>query len=393
MDEKPPPPAGERSRSALNFVILIGLVSLFADMTYEGARSITGPFLAKLNASGWVVGIVAGSGELIGYGLRLVSGFWADKTKRYWMITFIGYSMNLIAVPLLALAGQWPLAAALMIAERMGKAIRTPARDAMLSCASNELGAGWTFALHKLLDQAGSMMGPMIVSFILWRKGAYETGFAVLAVPAIMALAVLAAAKRLYPTPADLEIGKKALREEQLSNRYGWYLAGAALLAAGYADFPLIAFHFEKKGMFSNAWIPLLYTLAMGSSACSALFFGKWFDRVGIRSLLLASFMAMFFAPAVFWGGPAWATAGVVLWGIGMGAQESVLRAAIAGMASSGKRGSAYGLFNASYGLAWFFGSAVIGFLYDRSVFFVILFSFGLQLLSLPVLFKSSRLS
>src|SRR5262249_1911144 len=142
-------------KTALKFVVLIGLVSLFADMTYEGARGIAGPYLAVLGASGTTVGIVAGFGELIGYGLRLFSGILSDRTGKYWAITIVGYFINLLAVPFLALAGRWETAALLLVMERVGKAIRTPARDAMLSHATHQTGHGWGFGLHEAMDQIG----------------------------------------------------------------------------------------------------------------------------------------------------------------------------------------------------------------------------------------------
>jgi hypothetical protein len=153
--------------AATKFVVLIGIVSLFSDLTYEGARSVTGPFLAILGASATAVGFVAGLGELIGYALRLVSGYFADKTQKYWTTVFLGYGLNLLAVPLLALAGHWEIAAILMVAERMGKAIRTPARDVMLSCASDSIGRGWGFGLHEALDQIGAICGPLVVSAVV----------------------------------------------------------------------------------------------------------------------------------------------------------------------------------------------------------------------------------
>src|SRR5262249_39576406 len=151
-------------RSALRFVILIGVVSLFADMTYEGARSVTGPYLGALGASGLAVGLVAGLGEMIGYALRLASGYVADPAARSWAVTLAGYTLNLLVVPLLAFTRRWELAAALMIAERVGKAIRTPARNAMLSHATKEVGHGWGFGLHEAMDQAGAMIGPIAVA-------------------------------------------------------------------------------------------------------------------------------------------------------------------------------------------------------------------------------------
>lgn len=375
----------EANRIALKFVLLLGVVSLFADMTYEGARSITGPFLATLGASATAVGIVAGLGELIGYGLRLVSGYISDRTRRYWAITLGGYGLNLMAVPLLALAGRWELAAALMIAERMGKAIRTPARDAMLSHATKEIGRGWGFGLHEALDQIGAMLGPLLVAAILYLKGGYQIGFAALLVPALLAISVLLLARWLYPRPRELEVGSPALETRGFTPRFWLYLAAVALIAAGYADFPLIAYHFEKAVVVSKSWIPLFYAVAMGVDALAALLFGRLFDRVGISILVIAALLSSLFAPLVFLGSFYLALIGMVIWGIGMGAQESIMRAAIAEMVPPDRRGAAYGIFNTGYGLFWFWGSALMGILYDVSLPSLVGFSVGVQLVSVPL--------
>ncbi len=379
------------ARPAMLFVVLLGVVSLFADMTYEGARSITGPYLAVLGASATVVGLVAGLGELIGYGLRLVSGYVSDRTGYYWTITILGYAVNLIAVPLLALAGNWPLAALLMIAERTGKAIRTPARDAMLSHATHKMGRGWGFGLHEALDQIGAVLGPLIVAAVLYTRGAYQLGFAILAIPAILALLVLAAARLLYPRPRDLEIATPPLTTQGLGRSFWLYLAAVALIAAGFADFPLIAYHFERANVAPAGWIPILYAVAMGVDALAALIFGRLFDRLGLAVLIAAALVSALVAPLVFLGGFRLALAGMALWGVGMGAQESIMRAALADMVPPHRRGTAYGLFNASYGLFWFLGSAVIGLLYDRSIPMLIAFAVALQLVAVPVLWRVGR--
>lgn len=375
-------------RSAMRFVVLLGIVSLLSDATYEGARSITGPFLETLKASAAVVGIVAGAGELLGYALRLFSGLLSDKTGRYWLITIVGYAVNLLAVPVLALAGNWPVAAALMIAERVGKALRTPARDAMLADATGRVGHGWGFGIHEALDQIGAILGPLIVAGVLAVRGEYRTGFAVLLIPALMALAVLGIARYLYPRPHDLEVKTPDLHREGLSPVYWTYLAGAALVGAGFADFPLVAYHIQKTGMASETVVPILYALAMGVDAVAALGFGRLFDRIGVRVLAMGALLSAGFAPLVFLGGFAPLVAGVLLWGIGMGAQESVMRAALATMAPRERRASAYGVFNACFGVAWFLGSALMGVLYDRSVFAVAVFSAAMQLAAAPVLLR-----
>ncbi|BCV21565.1 MFS transporter [Moorella sp. Hama-1] len=369
-------------QKAFKFIILLGIVSLFSDMTYEGARSITGPFLAVLGANGAIVGFVAGLGELLGYGVRLISGYLSDRTGKYWPITILGYILNLLAVPFLVLAGNWQLAAILMITERVGRAIRTPARDAMLSHATSEVGRGWGFGLHEALDQIGAVTGPLIVALVLYLKGGYQTGFAILFIPAFLALTVLVVARFLYPTPRELEVTPAIPASRGLPRTFWLYLAAVAFIAAGYVDYPLIAFHLGKSSLVSSNWIPILYAIAMGADALAALIFGYLFDRIGIYVLAIAGLVSSLFAPLVFLGGFAMALVGMVIWGIGMGAQESVLRAAVANMISIDRRGTAYGVFNTGYGIFWFLGSALMGMLYDLSVGYVVAFSVVTQLLS-----------
>lgn len=372
---------------AFKFIIFLGIVSLLADMTYEGARSITGPYLAILGASATVVGFVSGFGELIGYGLRLVSGYISDRTRRYWTITIIGYFINLLAVPLLALAGSWEIAAVLLITERMGKAIRTPARDVMLSHASSEVGQGWGFGLHEAMDQIGAILGPLIIALVLFFKGSYQTSFAILLIPAILALSVLIISRFLYPNPRDLEIKTTKLETKGFKRTYWIYMAAIALIAAGYTDFPLIAFHFKKALVTPDSLIPIFYAIAMGVDAIAALIFGRLFDKIGLSTMIIVAVTSAFFAPLVFLGNIDLAFIGVAIWGIGLGAQESIMRAAIAGMSTIERRGTAYGVFNTLYGVFWFLGSLTMGILYDISILYLVIFSMIAQLASVPLFF------
>ncbi len=375
----------------MKFIVLLGVVSLFADVTYEGARSINGSFLAILGASGTAVGLAAGAGELVGYCLRLLSGIVSDKTKKYWAITIIGYSINMVAVPLLAFAGHWPVAAALMIAERFGKAVRTPARDVMISQASGEIGHGWAFAVHESLDQIGALTGPLVMTAVLWIRGSYRECYAVLLVPALLAIAILLSARTLYPHPHTLETKKNPVIAEGFTKRFWIYLLAVSFVAAGTADFPLIAFHFEKSQIVPHIFVPIFYSIAMGVDAVAALIFGKWFDRKGLSVLMFISFAAAFASPLVFGGGIWQAGLGMTLWGIGMGAQESIMRAAVSGMLPSHQRGTGFGWWNMAYGLSWFAGSAAMGFLYDKSIALVIIFSMSTYFLSIPFFYWVSR--
>jgi MFS family permease len=370
---------------ALKFVVLIGVVSFFADFTYEGARSITGPYLAILGASATLVGFIAGFGELLGYGLRLVSGRLSERTGEFWPITLFGYVVQMSAVPLLALAPNWQIAGLLIVVERIGKAIRNPPRDVMLSHAAKQMGYGWGFGLHEALDQFGALFGPLVVAAVLAARGNYETAFAILLVPAIVTLLLLVFARFLYPKPEDVEVNVANVQASGLPRVFWIYLVGAGLVAAGFADFSLMAYHFEKASVIPNTWVPAFYSVAMATSGIGSLLFGHLFDRVGIWILVPLTLIAGASAPLVFLGGFRLALIGSALWGLGMGVHESIIPAAVATIVPQQRRPSAYGIFTAGYGVCWFIGSVIIGRLYDVSVFALIVFSVLVQLVAIPI--------
>jgi MFS family permease len=376
---------------AFKFVILIGVVSFFADFVYEGARSVNGPYLAVLGASATLVGIIAGLGELLGYGLRLVSGPFSERTRQFWPITIFGYVVQMAAVPLLAWAPNWQIAGLLIVLERVGKAIRNPPRDVMLSHASKDIGLGFGFGLHEAMDQAGALIGPLVVAFILARHGTYRQAFGVLLIPAILTLCFLVLARILYPTPEDLELKPQAGSTAALPRVFWIYMAGAALVAAGFADFSLVAFHFHKASIVPNLWIPIFYSVAMAASGLGSLIFGRVFDRAGIGILVPLTVISAASAPLVFLGGFWLALAGVALWGLGMGVHESIIPAAVATMIPQQRRASAYGIFTGIYGISWFLGSVVIGRLYDVSMSALLAFSVAAQLVAVPIFIVVKR--
>jgi predicted MFS family arabinose efflux permease len=374
------------AKTAFQFVLIISIVNLIADMAYEGGRSITGPFLGSLGASAAVVGFVAGFGELLGYSLRSVSGYFADKTQRYWIVIFLGYLINVLAVPALALAGNWPLAAVLIIAERTGRAIRKPAVDTMISYAGKSIGSGWVFGLNEGLDQAGAAISPLIVAFVLYAKGGYRNGFAVLLVPALLCLVTLVVARISHPRPYEMEKEPAHLSEAKGFPKAFWIVVGAGvLIAAGFADFSLIAFHFQKAATVPRTNIPLFYAVAMGAGALANLLFGHLFDRIGFPIVFIAFFVGAMFAPMVFLGSFWFALIGMAVWGIGMGAQNSLLKAILTSLMPKTKRSTGFGLFYTCYGIAWFVGSAAMGYLYDKWLSALVLFSILVQLAALPV--------
>lgn len=380
-------------RTAYQFIMMMGVVSLFGDIAYEGARGVTGPFLYTLGAGAAAVGLVAGLGEFLGYALRLLTGHWADRTGRYWIFAFCGYGL-ILAIPLLALAGIWQVAALFIIAERMGKAIRAPSRDCMLSYATKQVGRGWGFGIHEAMDQIGAVIGPVALSAVLFLHGGYRYGFAILGVPALLTLAMLWAARRKVPAPEAMEQSDPSPSPPdsgRLSQAFWLYTLFAFLSVAGFANFQLIAYHFAARSIVPQAQIPLFYALAMGVDAIVALIIGKAYDRIGLASLLALPLLTI---PIPFLGfsrSYALAICGVVVWGAVMGIQETIMRAAIADLTPMARRGLAYGIFNTAYGAAWFAGGLVIGILYEHSIGLVIAFAVVMQAIALPILYLLAR--
>ena len=359
---------------AIRFIVCLGIVSMFADITYEGARSVIGPFLHALGASATEVGLIAGIGEMLAASLRFFSGRLADRTRSYWTITIVGYGVNLIAVPALAFAGHWWMAAILVALERTGKSIRGPARDVLLSEATGVVGHGWGFGLHAALDQPGAVIGPLLVAFTVARSHAFGPAFLGLVFPAGAAVAALLVARAWFP--AQGATAPQQIEQTRLPRVFWIYVAAAGLLACGFADFALLSYHFQHTAAFGPATIPLLYSGAMAVNAITAPLFGRLFDRFGIVMLSVGTLISMLSLPLGFLGGPTAAMAGVACWATGIGAQDAILRSGIAQVVSMNKRGSAFGAFNGVYGIMWFVGSAVMGVLYDRSI--TVLVSFGI---------------
>jgi MFS family permease len=378
-------------KSAIRFIIAMGIVSLFADMTYEGAHSIIGPFLKDLGATAMQVGIVAGLGEMIAAALRVLSGRLADRTRAYWGITTLGYLLNLVVVPGLAFAGSWKVAALFVVAERTGKGLRGPAKDVLLSDATRVVGHGWGFGLHTAMDQTGAVLGPLLIAAIVARENHFGPAFLWLIVPAVAAFGSLMVARTMRPVLTSAAPPQTEPTSKHLPRVFWFYVASAGLLAAGFVDFPLLAYHFQKTAIAQPAAIPLYYAGAMAVNGLAALIFGRLFDRLGMRILALGILVSLLALPLGFLGGPTLAIVAVACWAVGLGAQQATLRAGIAQLIPIEKRGNAYGVFNAAYGVLWFLGSVTMGFLYDHSLIVLVAVGIILQLASAAIFFWLQR--
>ncbi len=373
-------------RRAYTFIVLMGVVSLFADITYESARSITGPYLALLGASALVVGAVSGIAEFLGYTLRLLFGYLSDRFKSHWTFTLTGYTLNLLSVPALALVGSWQTASLLIVLERVGKAIRTPSRDALLSHATERVGHGKGFGLHEFLDQMGAVGGPLLVASILYTLDSYRTAFAFLLLPSMVSLLFLLYAKRTYQDHTD---GVKVRQAQgELPLNFFVYLTGTAFLGLGFFPFPLIAYHQKALGLESYL-IPMSYAFAMLVDALSAVFFGYLFDKKGDAVLALGVLITAAYIVLLF--GSVWMFFGLVLWGMSLGLQESIMRSWVAKNIPLTSRGRAYGMLHFTLGVSSLLGATLMGYLYSLGVAYLVVYSLSSQILSALFFFEASR--
>lgn len=396
-----------RLSQAMVFLILFGIVSLFSDMTHEGASSIRGAYLALLGASAGAIGFISGLGELIGYSMRYLFGRITDRTRSYWPMVILGYVLDIIAVPALALVGEhgWIAACLLLVVQRMGKAIKKPAKDTIMSFAASQEGAGRSFGLQELLDQIGAFLGPVLLWLVmLGRTDAspirtYSLCFAVLAIPGGITLLLLLYTRSRFPNPEQFEPEPKEYIPFRMKKSFILYIAGISLFAFGFIDYSLIVMHISRTaalsgavGLITEETLPLLYAGAMLIDAVSALFFGFLYDRIGVRSLIFSTLLSSGFAVFIFsmHSVPA-LLVGIALWGIGMGAQESILKAAVSSMVPKSSRATGYGIFECSFGFFWFLGSWLMGALYDFSIPAMVAVSVAAQLLSIPLYLVSSR--
>jgi len=375
----------------VSLIFFLGIVSLFADITYEGARSIIGQYLFVLGSSSLFVGFIAGFGEFIGYFLRILFGYLADKTKNYWSFMIIGYSLNVFSVPLLAFTNNYLIAGILVLLERLGKAIRTPSRDTIISFIGAKYGSGISFGIHEFLDQIGALSGPLLIFLILsLSKNNYKLSFLILIIPAILCLIFLFWTKIKFSNISEIEIRGKRYESFKSSKKFWIYTIAIGFVSFGFIDFALISYHYKKINLFEPNIIAILYSIAMITDAISSIILGKLFDKFGIKVLLISILLTSFSSPLLFlFNEKMIIFLAIILWGIGIGSQESIMRAYISNIIKKEERATAFGIFNSIYGFSWFIGSLMIGYLYSLSLTYTVILSFSFQIFGLLILLKT----
>lgn len=378
--------------SPVRFVVGFGIVSALGDVVYEGARSVIGPYLGSVGATAAVVGLITGAGEAAALVLRLFTGRLSDRTGKPWPQTIVGYALTAVCVPLVGLTGNLAAAGLLYNGERVGKAVRTPARDTMLAHASAELGRGYAFGLHEALDQLGAMTGPLLLAATLALGGDYRLAFGLLAIPGALALLALTRLRAQAPNPlawepaVQLPERKKLRLEAGLPRQFWRYAAFSAATMLGFSTWAVLAFHLTTRHLVSSAVAPVLYALAMGAASVAAVVFGRVYDQVGLRGLLVLPFLGAAVPFLSFSDSAVLFILGSVVWGVGMGLHDSTMRAAVADFVPAHRRGAGYGTFTAIYGLAWLVGAVVIGWLYEYGTTAAAGFIVAAQALALALL-------
>ncbi|MBA2860822.1 MFS transporter [Methanococcus maripaludis] len=397
---------GETQKNAIFLIILFGIISLLGDVIYEGARSVNGPYLETLGASALIVGLVVGFGEFLGYAIRLLSGYFSDKIKAHWFFTIFGYGL-LISVPLLALSNYWQFAAIFIVLERIGKGLRSPARDTILSYATKQVGTGLGFGIAEFLDQIGAVIGPLVFTFVFISAGPvktvadYQQGYSYFWMPFVMLMMVLFFVYFKVRSPEEFESSYSKKEESKQIPKVFWtYSLFTFITTVGFVSFAIIGFHLKVQGILLDAEIPFFYAVAMMIDAIFGLVVGKMYDsfkskhdneKSGLLLLGIVPILTAVLIPLVFSYNFVTVLIGMLLWGIVMGSHETVMKASIADITSINKRGTAYGIFSVIYGLALFIGAILAGYLYDISIFWMILVLVGIEILGIPVYFMMKR--
>jgi MFS family permease len=388
-------------KRAILLIILFGIISLLGDIIYEGARSIYGPYTKSIGMDIALVGLITGLAEFFGYFLRLVSGYLADKSKGHWTFTIIGYFL-LISVPLMALSSSWQIISVFIIFERIGKAIRSPAKDTILSSATKQIGTGFGFAIHEAMDQLGAIVGPLIFSLVLLltKKSqgeivAYKKAFLAMSIPFLILMVTVIISKIKVPNPEKFEIEDKNT-EEKLSKTFWLYSAFTVLTTMGFISFAILGYFFKEKNILNDFQIPFFYAIAMGVDAVAALIIGRLYDKVktrhnnvkaGLKTLIVIPILTIFI-PILSFTGKYWAAiSSIMLWGVVMGCHETIMKSAIADLTHLKKRGTGYGIFNTFYGIAFFVAGSLFGLLYKINFFTIIIGIIAFQLISIFIYF------
>jgi len=380
----------EARRLAILSIVVFGLVSLFGDVVYEGSRGIVPPFLRDLGFSAFILGLVLGFGDFLGYSLRIVFGVLSDRTRAYWGILVGGYSL-LIAVPLLAFAGSWQLAIALVLAERFSKAIRSPARDTLFSYATRGMKSGKAFGLHELMDQIGAVVGPALVAVVLLTTGDnFRAAFSTLLIPYILMMCILALAyfkiKNLVPLPTDM----RKISFRSLPGEFIIYSTSVALNSMGLVSVGLILYEVSPTVL---PWVvSVIYLATQAVDAVSAPIAGYFYDLIGRKLLYLPFVLSILSSTLIFFGGTGYAVASALLFGVIFGMHESIYRAAVADMTPIEMRGSAYGVFHTLYGFGFLLGGAIFGFFLDNDLTCIAIpYIVVTQLLAIFLLYKTLK--
>lgn len=362
--------------------------------------------METLGASALIVGLVVGFGEFLGYAIRLLSGYFSDKTKAHWFFTIFGYGL-LISVPLLALSNYWQFAAIFIVLERMGKGLRSPARDTILSYATKQVGTGLGFGIAEFLDQIGAVIGPLVFTFIFISAGSvktvadYQQGYSYFGMPFVMLMMVLFFAYFKVRSPEEFERQDFKKEESKKIPKVFWtYSLFTFITTLGFVSFAIIGFHLKVKGILLDAEIPFFYAIAMMVDAIFGLVVGKMYDsfkskhdneKAGLLILGIVPILTAILIPLVFSYNFMLILIGMLLWGIVMGSHETVMKASIADITCINKRGTAYGIFSVIYGLALFIGAIFAGYLYDISIFWMVLTLFCIELLAIPLYFMMKK--
>ncbi|MGB3341752.1 MAG: MFS transporter [bacterium] len=345
-------------------IFILGLVSLFTDLSSQMVYPLVPEFLISIGASKAIIGMIEGVAESTASLFRTIFGRLSDKLKKRKLFIFLGYGLSALSKPFLYLANVWTVVLGVRFSDRMGKAIRTPARDALISTSVDPSEKGKAFGLHRAMDRIGAIGGPILAMLVLSLfSDNVRLVFLLSVIPGILALFFVRFAKETsIEQHGDVPIKRNSLRNAS----FIIFLVSNIIFTLGNSSNAFLILRAREAGL-TIIMIPVIWVVYNISCTISSPIFGSLSDRIGRKPIIITSFLFYSFVYFLF---------GItknllMIWvlfaayGIYYGLSAGVFRAYIADLVEPKNRATAYGIFNTGIGLALLPASLIMGALWD----------------------------
>ncbi|KPJ60926.1 MAG: hypothetical protein AMJ46_04335 [Latescibacteria bacterium DG_63] len=346
-------------------VYRLGFVSLFTDLSSQMIYPLIPAFLEGLGATKLLIGLIEGVAEGTASLVRMIAGALSDRLGKRKSFVFVGYSLSTVVRPFLFFANHWLVVFAVRFLDRVGKGIRTPARDALISDSVDPSRKGYGFGFHRGMDRLGAAFGPLLALLVLYLSdGNLRLVFLLSAVPAAVAVSVIGKVREIAPVREAA--GRLREKRRILGRPFVLFVLVIVIFTLGNSSNAFLILKAREVGL-SVAGIPLIWLTYNLVCSISSPLLGRFSDRVGRRPVILLSFLVY----SAIYAGLGFSSTVPAVWllfacyGLYYGLSEGIFRAYIADLVESDKRATAYGLFNTAVGITLVPASLIFGALWD----------------------------